>query len=62
MEYVDSAREEYLQEDGDEDKWLFNLEWKVVPLITSQKEEYPSILTCNEHNDGAEFLCIHSYQ
>ena len=54
-----SAQEEYLREKGDNDRFLFNPEWEVIPSIAYVEGKGQCILTCNSHNSGTKKLYVH---
>jgi len=58
-DYLISAREDYIHEEGEEDMILLNPEWKVLPSIAFVEGKGPFVLTCAEHDGGTKELYIH---
>ena len=57
--FVISARDDYVREEGDEDLLLFNPKWKVQPSIAFIEGKGPCVLSCRDHDFGNKFFMIH---
>jgi hypothetical protein len=59
LKTIVSIREDYIRDDSDEDSWIFNPNWKILPSITFVKGKGPLVLTCKEHNGGTKQSMVH---
>ena len=56
-----SIREDYIRHEGDdEDCWLFNNNWLILPSIAFIQNRGPVILTCSDHNNGSRLFMVHT--
>jgi hypothetical protein len=55
-----SIREDYIRDkDDDEDCWLFNKNWSILPSIAFIPNKGPVVLTCADHNNGSKLFMVH---
>ena len=54
--HADSAREDYIRDEGDEDMFCFNKKRKIIPYIAFVEDKGPCVLTCPEHNGGTNII------
>ena len=45
FKFIISARDDYIINEGQEECWLFNINWKVKPSIANQEGKVPDVLT-----------------
>ena len=59
LQFVVSARKDYIRGEGDEDHWHFNPEKEILPSISMVNGMGPCVLTCKDHNHGSKLHMIH---
>ena len=57
--FIKSSWDNYIFDDGEEDQYLFNSEWKMKPSIICVEEEGTSAMTCCNYNHGTHLPMIH---
>jgi len=54
------VREDYIRDNGDEDIWLLNPDWKVMPTISFNEDGIPQIHTCRHHKESESRYMVHA--